>query len=86
MKILGFVLAIMGYVTLYLTHPNQTLLLTRLSNQYRWVGLIAIFSSFTILLLKLPVLVAIYMNLIAATVIWSFIPFIPLFQRLNKTP
>ncbi len=85
MKILGFVFAMMGYLTLYLTHPNQALIATRLPDQYRWIGLMAVIVSFIILLLKLPILVSVYMNCIAAIVMWSFLPFIPLFKRLNNT-
>lgn len=84
MKILGFILAIAGYLTLYLTHPNQALIQMRLENKYRWFAGILLLLSFIILVIKLPALVAIYMFIITAIVMWSFIPFIPLFQRLKQ--
>lgn len=84
MKILGFILAMLGYLTLYLTHPNQTLIEVALQRQYRWLAGILLFLSFIILVVKLPALVAIYMLMITAIVMWSFIPFIPLFQKLKQ--
>lgn len=81
MKLLGFVLCFTGSMAIYFSHPNQTILKQPLNKPGYYVGITLLIIALAVLLIQLPKLVAIYMWLITMTVVWSFLPFIPLLQR-----
>ncbi|HAV5441402.1 hypothetical protein N3K59_06075 [Acinetobacter baumannii] len=83
LKLLGIILALLGCISLYLSHPNQNLLQTNLSKTFIYLGTTILFASLIILLFSIPKLVAVLIWLAVITLVWSFIPFLNLFKRNN---
>lgn len=85
MKILGLLLILIGCGVLYCCHPNQSLLKQPLAKTYRGLGIIFSVSSLLILWWVLPKVVAVLSWLICITVVWSFLPFVPLFKQTGRS-
>lgn len=81
MKILGLCLAFLGYFLFYVSHNNQNLLKTQLNQAISYLSYALILGSLIVLLLALPILVAVFMWIVFAIIMWSFLPFITLFSR-----
>lgn len=84
LKNIGIIISVLSCLGLYLTHSNQKILQKPLSRTTQFSALAGIIFSLIILVYSLPLLVAILIWLAAATLVWSFTPFIPLIMRLNK--
>ena len=80
-KILGIGLALISCTILFLSHSNQNLIPTALSNIYliwSWMGF---GLSLVLLCYALPTLVAVFVWIAIATLVWSFSPFVALLKR-----
>lgn len=81
MKLLAFLLCFTGSLLVYCSHSNQNLLKQSLTKAFYYLGVFLVVLALPIFLLQLPKLVAVFMWLMTMLVVWSFIPFIPLFNR-----
>lgn len=80
-KILAVILCLLGCITLYCSHPHQSLLKQKLSKPYVYAGTSLLIIALILLFIAVPKLVAIYMWLMTMLVVWSLIPFITLFKK-----
>lgn len=80
-KYLGILLSFFSSIAIYLTHPNQTFLPSRLPTYILVLGWSVYILSFFALLYALPKLVAVFLWLAVLIAVWSFAPFPPLFKQ-----
>ena len=85
MKILGLLLIVIGCSVLYCCHPNQSLLKQTLAPIFRILGMLFCVSSLVLLCVSLPKVVAVFAWLIGITVVWSFLPFVPLLKQTGQS-
>lgn len=83
MKIFAVLLYAVACFVIYLSHANQTLLVQPLSRIYRYLALLIGVIAFGLLSCDLPWLVAIFMSVVTAIVVWTFAPFISALKRYS---
>lgn len=81
MKSFGILMSFLGCISLYLCHPNQTLLKQHLATWMRYIGALFLILGLLILLYALPKHVAVFVWMAIITVMWCLLPFIAIFKR-----
>lgn len=83
LKLTGILFTLFGSITVYLSHPNQSLIQSSLSKKIIYLGLIGLIIGLIVLVFSISKLVAVLIWCAVITVVWSFIPFLNLFKRNN---
>lgn len=83
MKIFAATVFAMACLLIYLSHKNQNLLPHPLTKVYRHMAWLMALIAVGILGYCLPWLVAIFMSIVIAIVVWTFAPFISALKRYS---